>query len=294
MLLCIFFIIKNISAFLDKNFLLIHEHLKNLIDRKSFSLIDINFQNIRFTNDKSNVLLNNSNITNVKDNGKIMIENNKTQIDLRDFPEVNTNYYSNASFLWMQIHETVYNTQDLKRIISGIHYSITMHIAKFYKEKNEIYLPSQAFYNLKKSNFYLRNLKFAYFCVLKGLLEYRNNTNYAKFLNEKEARIVKIFFASLPDNFYFEFNDLKNETNKNLIKKIYRLTNKITCEKCNLWSKIQFKGVYILQKIISDKSYINRIDKQEFIALLQLFFKLSESLIFVDEFESKLVKKNLF
>lgn len=214
-------------------------------------------------------------------------------VNLSKAMQIYSGYKKNAAEIWDGIYSIADGNKTLTRLISGIHYSITLHIAIYYKYSCGKYWSNPCFYYEKMNHEYYNNLIFA-FKVVKYALTSLEDAQFKCSLElpEDDAKKLKKFKkliqkinGELPNSFeHIEY--------KGKMASIKKLLNCIECDMCKLWGKIQFNGLETaLDMIAGIKS---KITGNELIMLLNLYFKLSSSLMFNEKLSKKIKCRYLY
>ncbi|KAM0685862.1 endoplasmic oxidoreductin-1, partial [Conglomerata obtusa] len=196
-----------------------------------------------------------------------------------------------AAHIWFKIHELVQENPDLKDILSGIHFSITMHICKFYYQNGDNFEPNLVLYKRKRKNEYIENLYYAYAVIRNAICFYKDDIlKSSTALKKKERKLIHSFLDAIykvsPININ-KFIKLKSLSN---INKIINISNYIKCDKCRLWGKLQFNGLKTAF-LMHAGNYDNiKFSVEDLIYLLHLFNILASSMQFVKELDAALKK----
>ncbi|KAJ1341999.1 hypothetical protein BSLG_003404 [Batrachochytrium salamandrivorans] len=97
----------------------------------------------------------------------------------------------------------------------------------------------------------------------------------------------KIMFSQAP------YLALKDEF-KQRFHNISRIMDCVGCEKCRLWGKIQITGLGTALKVLfsyGDDASEYRLSRSELVAFMNVFHRLSESLVAVDRFQARLLRR---
>ncbi|EPR79389.1 Endoplasmic Reticulum Oxidoreductin 1 [Spraguea lophii 42_110] len=187
-------------------------------------------------------------------NGKIMdkakLKNKRkskeeklTLVDLLKVPEAYTGYKEGAREVWMAL-VNLSNDGFYKSVLSGVQYSISVHICAFYKKMGGIFLCNPSLFGKickpeGKVNF-LKLLKFA-----KNSFKKMNIEKIEELFTKPELnKIYDIQSVILDVDQYYVNPDLLDVLDKALL-----VLNCTACEKCKLWGKIQFMGLRTFIKV---------------------------------------------
>lgn len=231
--------------------------------------------------------------TGVKKDNKCLFEDRNDQeeeglgVNLTRAKQIYSGYKNNAADIWYGIYDIAKCNESLWRMISGIHYSITLHIAVYYKYSMFRYWSNPVFFYKKKNSEHYQNLVFA-FKVVKYALSKLEGVQLACSLelprgDLKKLMMLKKLIKSLNGKLPNSFVLLDYEEEMNEIKK---LLNCIECDMCKLWGKIQFNGLETALDVISGNK--SDITGNELIMLLNLYAKLSSSLIFNEKLNDQI------
>lgn len=197
-------------------------------------------------------------------------------IDIRELKETNTGYKGKAK--WMEIYKTC-STPELRRLVSGIHFSISVHIAKNYFKFLWWYLPNPLYLRKKykeehEANFF-ELYEFVKAAVLKEDAVHLNLEDFEFFLIQRE-----ILSSLSPSQRW-----TKPRVYLSDLRKILDLINCLDCDKCRILGNIQFEGLKEAVKALGGK----RISKDGFIYLALFFRKLSRTVLDIPN-----LKMNIF
>lgn len=211
-------------------------------------------------------------------------DKNAIGVDLKQAEQVYSGYTDGASDIWLKIHQEAAAYPLIAKLVSGIHFSITVHIAVYYKLIVNEYFSNPLLYHKKFNPEFLDNLGFALKFVryAVGCLEKKNiecsielSKNDSELLNNVILRARK--FSGPPIQLvYYE----------NIFAAISKLLNCIECDKCKLWGKIQFNGLKVAMDIVSGKG--TNLVGNDLICIIQLLYKLESSEYFANELQKKI------
>lgn len=198
------------------------------------------------------------------------------------------------------------------RIISGMHASISAHIAISFLntgtgkwEKNfELFHDRVGAHSDR-----IKNMFFVYMVVLRALTKASAYLEDFPFLDEKgnpDHKLLELvnsitkLSSTCPTKFENAvFNQPNNKVLINDMKHKFQIATRVldcvSCEKCRLWGKIQFTGIATSLKIIftnpdvgvKSGSFIDyKLSREEVVALFLVLGRLSESLSALDDFRT--------
>lgn len=250
-------------------------------------------------------------------------------VDLRKNPEQYTGYSGpNSRRVWEAIYDencftfsdkcrsgicdpdTCKEERVLYTLISGIHASISMHIAKKYLF-GERWGVNTSIYTERLRNHPERiaNLNLAYAVVLRAVSKAASalhpdsysyvtgNESNDKYTRSALARLfeVPILQPGCEDR-VFDESDMFLEKNeytlpefRNGFRNISMIMDCVGCEKCRLWGKLQFLGLGTALRILFEED-MPVLERNEVIALINVLFKLSTSVAWVDKMEAMVTR----
>ena len=196
------------------------------------------------------------------------------------------------------------------RLLSGLHSSISAHIAwEYFDRQTNGWVRNATLYERRLGEFpdRIRNLNFLYLFVLRAISQLAPTLDRYNFCSgdpvedatiHDEVKILGSFALKSPPLLYGKMMFLDSDTRdiylneyKRNFKNITRLMNCVSCEKCRLWGKLQTQGLGIALKIIF--SYENgmpedqKLERSELVALLNVMGQLSTSIRAVEYFENQ-------
>lgn len=199
------------------------------------------------------------------------------------------------------------------RLISGIHTSINMHIAKEYLFKTR-WGPNVQLYEERVGRFPERveNLYFAFAVILRAITkgmplllpevyDYRTG-NVTE--DELTAQILREVFSCskllTPNCLTFDERELFRSPEGISVRKQFQqhfrnisaIMDCVGCEKCRLWGKLQFLGVGTALKILFD-DHLTFLQHNEVSSLLNVLYKLSTSVVTIAYMERLLVLQRI-
>lgn len=193
------------------------------------------------------------------------------------------------------------------RLISGLHTSISTHIAADYlmDESTNLWGRNTSLMHdrVLRHPERVQNLYFTYLFVLRALLKAEKYLSEAEYStgNDAEDHLTHKLMVALVGSERLrtacpipfdeakmwrgpDADDLKQQLQKHF-RNITALMDCVGCEKCRLWGKLQISGLGTALKILFSVDGENGLDLQrnEVIALVNLLSRLSESLEVVHE-----------
>ncbi len=231
-------------------------------------------------------------------------------------PEHNTGY--NGTHIWKAIYEeNCISTSDacleervLYRLLSGLHSSTTLSIAKKYyppsKRKGRIDWESNTHYFMEKFQHhpeYIRNMHFAYVVMLRAikkasdyLYSYDIQSGYSledqasqvllkRLLDTSILKSCSNVFSAFDESIMFqEDNDFSLQHNfKGVFHNISSILDCVQCQQCKLHGKMAMLGYGTALKILFVKPELIDLERNEVVALINTAARLSESMVEVRE-----------
>lgn len=202
----------------------------------------------------------------IPENGKIVKSNGYKVNLLLNLPS-NTGYKTGAREIWSEI-QNLSKSSVYDFFIEGIQQSVNIHIAFRYKKLWNIYLPNLKLFKRicrnEQSRRALRELKIF---LLIALFQVKNE-EYFELMNElKENSAIDKDTVD-----YLMWNEILCQI-KNDLSSIDGLIGCIGCQKCKLWSKVQFGGLLAALKIFNGEN----LSHLEFSFLMNFVNKLIKS-----------------
>ncbi|CDF35952.1 unnamed protein product [Chondrus crispus] len=254
-------------------------------------------------------------------------EDDKFFVDLRKNPEQYTGYSGpNARRIWEAVYDencftfsqkcrsgicdvdTCKEERVLYTLISGLHASISMHIAKRYL-LGERWGVNTSIYRerLRDHPERIANLKLAFAVVLRAVSKASTSLHPDSYPyvtgnkenddnTQKEVKKLLSFPILQPgcEDKVFDESDMFLEKNEYLLpefrsgfRNLSMIMDCVGCEKCRLWGKLQFLGLGTALRILFEEETPN-LERNELIALFNVFHKLSSSVIWVEKMEALL------
>lgn len=239
-------------------------------------------------------------------------------------PERNTGY--NGTHIWNAMYEEncvtpqkeenmCYEERVLYRLLSGLHTSTTLSIAKHYfppsKRKNRVnWEPNPSlFWNKFKDNpEHLRNLHFSYVVLLRALRKastflYDYDIRTGNIVEDETATILlrrlldsailnscQPVFSAFDESLMFQEQQAQNETSvgltlqqsfKGVFQNVSSILDCVQCQQCKLHAKLTVLGYGTALKILfvkHEQSLIHHLTTNEIVAFINTIAKFSESM----------------
>ncbi|KAI0567110.1 Endoplasmic Reticulum Oxidoreductin 1 [Gracilaria domingensis] len=248
-------------------------------------------------------------------------------VDLRRNPEQYTGYAGPGSQrVWQAIYDencfifsdkcrsgicdpdTCKEERMFYRLISGLHASISMHIARRYLFGNS-WGPNIEIYKQRLRPYpeRIRNLNVAYAVAMRALakastslspetFEYlTGNEENDNFTKEQLKQMFQLHLLQPHcQHKVFDESDMFLERNKYMLpyfrgafRNISMIMDCVGCEKCRVWGKLQFLGLGTALRILFEEE-TPELERNEVIALFNLLYKLSTSVLTIDEMEAQI------
>ncbi|KAH6575125.1 hypothetical protein BASA61_006325 [Batrachochytrium salamandrivorans] len=197
------------------------------------------------------------------------------------------------------------------KMISGLHSSISMHICdQWLNQATGEWIQNLDCFADRLARYpdRLENLYFLWAIVVRSaskLAPYLSNYPFCE--GTQDERLVKMhvdqvtkIVSSCPSTFdekimfsQAPYLALKDEF-KQRFHNISRIMDCVGCEKCRLWGKIQITGLGTALKVLfsyGDDASEYRLSRSELVAFMNVFHRLSESLVAVDRFQARLLRR---
>ncbi len=271
-------------------------------------------------------------------------ESRMTYVNLEYNPESNTGYSGKeANRVWQAIYtENCFKSGVLEnmcleervffRLLSGLHSSITMHVAAYFYKKDpankhikhltyEMFAPNYNMFENGIARFpdRLKNLYFLYTFTLRAiqkltpvLKKYEFVTGNAKEDEETKELIQRLLSIENPEQIenekqcclpsFDESNLFKSaelyslkEQMKNHFRNISMIMDCVACEKCKMWAKLEMLGMATALKIVlsDSKEELTHIQRNELIALVNSFKQYSQSIEDIRKFNDMKWRREL-
>ncbi|KAF9764979.1 Endoplasmic reticulum oxidoreductin-2 [Nosema granulosis] len=218
-------------------------------------------------------------------------------VSIQNLKETYTGY--NGRFVWKKLYKICENEKDLLDFVSGIHFSVTVHIARNYSRLLRWYLPNPKLFRRKHKSKYERNfqklLKFVKSAVFnKKSVKVTACCKKRCLCRQKGGSIIsrkcfKEFGFFVFHRLLLERTLQKDQTlQKGIfvrggglikkIKKILSLIDCLECDKCKILGNLQFEG---LKEACREK-----ISKEGFVYLVLFYRKLCQTSLDVEYLRS--------
>lgn len=254
-----------------------------------------------------------------------------TYVNLQLNPERYTGYHGpTANRIWEAIYRENcpnFSSGDicpekrvLYKLISGLHTSISVHIASDFllDEAKKLWGPNldMLYYRVVKFPDRVRNLYFTFLFVLRAVTKATDYLEQAEYDTGNPAEDLKtkslvrqlVYNPKLQSACPIPFDEAKlwqGQSGPELMREIQKQFRNISaimdcigCEKCRLWGKLQILGLGTALKIlfsVDDQNKSNQhlqLQRNEVIALVNLLNRLAESVKFVREYGPTVEKQH--
>ncbi|CAJ1958810.1 unnamed protein product [Cylindrotheca closterium] len=236
-------------------------------------------------------------------------------VDLELNPERNTGY--NGTHIWKSIYEeNCMTTQDscleervLYRLLSGLHTSTTISIAKNYyppsKRKNRTDWESNPRYFMEKFQNhpeFIRNMHFSYVVMLRAIKKassylYDYDVQSRNIVDDEAAKILlkrlmdtailrscSSVFSAFDESLMFQQQGINLQQNfKGIFHNVSSILDCVQCQQCKLHGKMAMMGYGTALKILFMPTELVKMERNEVVALINTAARLSESLVEVRE-----------
>lgn len=243
-------------------------------------------------------------------------------VDLRKNPEQYTGYSgAHANSIWRAIYDencfefaascrsgvcdnhACKEERVLYRLISGVHTSITAHLAKRYLFDSGVWGENVLIFRQRIAAHpeRIQNLNVAFAVVARAVAKvskhiHPHHYQYVTGDGENDVftrnGIARVLDSPLlePDCLKPTFDEssmfLQDQRHRlaefrGAFRNISKIMDCVGCEKCRLWGKLQFLGLGTSLRILFDDR-VPKLQRNEVIALLNLLHKLSQSVLWVD------------
>eukprot|EP00526_Cylindrotheca_closterium_P001999 CAMPEP_0113657784 /NCGR_PEP_ID=MMETSP0017_2-20120614/31288_1 /TAXON_ID=2856 /ORGANISM="Cylindrotheca closterium" /LENGTH=1123 /DNA_ID=CAMNT_0000571849 /DNA_START=44 /DNA_END=3416 /DNA_ORIENTATION=+ /assembly_acc=CAM_ASM_000147 len=234
-------------------------------------------------------------------------------VNLELNPERNTGY--NGTHIWKSIYEeNCMTTQDscleervLYRLLSGLHTSTTISIAKNYyppsKRKNRTDWESNPqFFMEKFQNHpeFIRNMHFSYVVLLRAIKKasgylYDYDVQSRNMVDDEAAKILlkrlmdtaildSNVFSAFDESLMFQHQGTNIQQNfKGIFQNVSSILDCVQCQQCKLHGKMAMMGYGTALKILFMPPELVKLERNEVVALINTAARLSESLVEVRE-----------
>jgi flavocytochrome c len=226
-------------------------------------------------------------------------------------PERNTGY--NGTHIWKSIYEeNCITTQDscleervLYRLLSGLHTSTTVSIAKNYyapsKRKNRVDWESNPQYFMERFQNhpeFVRNMQFSYVVMLRAIkkatdylseydIQSRNMVDdeaskilLKRLLDTAILRSCSGAFSAFDESLMFQDQGINIQQNfKGIFHNVSSILDCVQCQQCKLHGKMAMMGYGAALKILFVPPELLTLERNEVVALINTAARLSESLV---------------
>lgn len=191
---------------------------------------------------------------------KLFIDEPGIRVDLRKVKPDYTGYKEGASEVWKSVYKIA---KDLKRLVSGIQFSVTVHMAVNYaKDKHGKYMSNFSLYKMKYKEEYEMNAYITYMIVRSAVI--RIKFEEAQDLIETlkhQGDLANIKWRKMWPKYEIFFDSAD------------QYLDCIECGTCKLWGKVQFRGLKAAIDVLKSKEIL----EEDKVYLLNFFGKLSNT-----------------
>jgi ERO1-like protein alpha len=184
-------------------------------------------------------------------------------IDLLEAEEAFTGHSTDSAQLWENIRAQAKGDEMLLMLISGIQYSITVHLSSFHKKILGFYFSNPLLFRKKDREIHRLNLYLTYIFVKRcvGSIEIGEM--------EEERRLSRAIGSGRN-----EVSDVPSVVEK--LQRMIDLLGCLDCERCRLWGMIQFRGLKAGFKALEGGTELSDADK---VYLVNLLMRLSVGMV---------------
>ncbi|KAM0686764.1 endoplasmic oxidoreductin-1 [Conglomerata obtusa] len=207
-----------------------------------------------------------------KENYELFIDEPGTRIDLKRVVPDYTGYKAGAHEIWDNVYKI---SGGLWRLISGIHFSVTVHKAANFVKKDGKYLSNLGIYKDNYREMYRFNLYMLYIVVRSAVLRVK--------MVEAQSIVNKL---KLQGDIIVNWKDLWSDY-EIFFDSADQYLDCIECGTCKMWGKIQFYGLKTAIDILKEKEVSN----EQIIFLLNFFGKLSNTLESIKDFDKSIAEE---
>lgn len=258
-----------------------------------------------------------------------------TWVDLTKNPESNTGFSGPDAYrVWNAIYSDncfACGDEAFFRLVSGLHHSITTHIARNYRDTDveaeaasrrsdstsfaptatslpapqddpgDIlaaplwgrFLPNRRMFleRVDPFNDRLENMLFAYSVLLQAIHRYATSTKHGTDSTDPAIGSLRIIADMVPKEYLMSNKTVLQFSNLEKIRGHFRnitdILDCIACEKCKLWSKVQFLGLASALRILTAASPAGEasvcLTPNELVALVNTARELSRSIRYIQD-----------
>lgn len=251
-------------SFADINKAVFHR-LRNLASTDKFSLVEVNLSKpckfkVEMCNQKG------CDVTTVPGS-----EIRGPLIDLRSIPESYSPHGNGSSQIWKIVYDIASENKLLRTLLSGLHFSITIHISSFFFSVLGGFVPNSLYYLTRYKKDYRDNL-YVLYIYIRASIYIMCRMDAKDPLTQKSMHVFG-GLGNVDKDFFTK------------ITKIYSLLDCLGCAKCKVWGKVQVLGIFSAAKLHSSRKN-TKLSEKEIICLLRLFNCLSTSFVQIERIES--------
>lgn len=253
---------------------------------------------------------------------KMSVQGEDGYIDLLSVREAYSPTAAGSAVVWNEIYALVNSNEVLRKVVSGLHFSVTTHLSAFHYRIFNYYFSNPLIFQRRFNQEYKDNFIFLFSLiraavanltnspgeipkevlslslliqktVLKEKMQIRSNfvsengasnTDNKQSFNELMQNINAMEQFGLQENFKYLFGDIPN-IDKSAIEVTNAIVRQIAClncEKCKLWGTIQVKGIKAAIKSLNGMP----LYPNEVIFLINAFRRLSVSVTESDRLQN--------
>ncbi|EJW04085.1 hypothetical protein EDEG_01607 [Edhazardia aedis USNM 41457] len=207
-------------------------------------------------------------------------------VDLDMAKQIYSGYKKGAAEIWKSIYKDVCGNHTLYKMVSGIHFSIGIHMSVFFKKVNDEYFSSMRLYRQKYKREYANNLLYA-FKIVSNAASKLNSKSFkcAIEFDRKNKKLLNEALSMIKSMGLFKDTYISCFNWQSRLEKVMEHLNCIECDKCKLWGKIQFKGLYVTYKILCSDNNKIRLAGDDIVCFFHLYHKLCSSVLYMKKLD---------
>jgi len=233
----------------------LYESLKTLSENEMFSKVKMTLsESCPFSTGKCNAL--SCSISSVPFKSK------NGFIDLLKTRESYSQHSDDGALVWSHIYDYLKNHQDILRLVSGLHYSVTTHISAFHTPIFGFYFNDPRYFRKRFREDYQKNYEELYRLYVTAMAEIE------ELLDGEMENLPKEFFSLIGEAKKYKSHTLpwskeaeqKPTFSKSIafsgqepiavLSELAKMLGCLKCQKCRLWGTIQVKGIRAAVKIL--------------------------------------------
>lgn len=194
----------------------------------------------------------------------------RSVVDLRSIPEAYSPHHSNSVAIWRMLYDLTSRNALLTKMLSGLHFSITVHISAFFSPFLGTFIPNSSHYCRRYKSEYKENLYALYVYVASAI-----HILAAKGVPD----VLALKTCVVPFSVAFKVSD----TRIAVLREMLDVINCLDCDRCRLWAKVQVQGLIVATNVHMGRDVQPGMD---IVCLMRLFHALSTSIAQIRRLES--------